>query len=240
MSGVQTGFLDRHVVVTGVRYPYQVYVPSAYDASRAWPAVLFLHGAGERGSDGLLQTEVGIGTAIRRNPARFPAIVVMPQAPLESFWAGLPGDAALAALDRTCEELNVDRERVYLTGLSMGGHGSWMLGYNHAARFAAMLVICGFVGDRPNRPSVVPSGPGTHYERVAARLKDVPIWIVHGEADIAVSVVESRRMFDALRAAGADVHYTELPGTNHDSWTAAYGSEAIVRWLFEQRKSRRT
>ena len=233
---VATGFLDRHVDFEGVRYPYQVYVPRDYDAARAWPVVLFLHGAGERGSDGLLQTDVGIGAAIRRYPKRFPALVVMPQAPLETFWGGPPGDAALAALDRTCAEFSVDRERTYLTGLSMGGHGSWLLGYREPTRFAAMLVICGFVGDRPNRPSVVPSGPGTPYERVAARVKGVPIWIVHGEADAAVPVVESRRMHEALRAVGPDVRYTELPGTNHDSWTAAYGSEAIVQWLFAQRR----
>ena len=232
----ETGFFDRSVVDGGVRYPYQVYVPPGYDAAKRWPVVLFLHGAGERGNDGLLQTTVGIGPAIRRNPERFPAIVVMPQAPLDSFWGGPPGDAALVALDRTCEELAVDHDRVYLTGLSMGGHGSWILGYHHPQRFAAMVVICGFVGDRPNRPSIVPSGPGTPYERVAERLRDMPIWIVHGDVDAAVPVDESRKIAAALRARGAPVHYTELPGTNHDSWTAAYGSESIVRWLFEQRR----
>jgi predicted peptidase len=235
---VQTGFLDRAIVHEGVRYPYQVYVPANYDAARMWPVVLFLHGAGERGTDGLLQTTVGIANAIRRNPQRYPAIVVMPQAPRDSFWVGPPGEAALLALDRIQAEFSVDDARIYLTGLSMGGHGSWMLGYHHAARFAAMLVICGFVGDRPNRPSVVPSGEGTPYERVAARLREMPIWIVHGEADQAVSVVESRRMNDALRAVGAAVQYTELPGTDHDAWTPAYDSEAIISWLFAQRRTR--
>jgi predicted peptidase len=233
---MQTGFLDRRVVHAGTGYPYQVYVPSNYDASRAWPVVLFLHGAGERGADGLLQTAVGIAGAIRRHPARFPAIVVMPQAPLDTFWAGPPGDAAIAALDRTCEEFNVDLKRVYLTGLSMGGHGSWHLGYHHVERFAAMLVICGFVGDRPNRPSVVPAGVGTPYQRMAARVMRLPIWIVHGEADSRVPVSESRLMADALRAVGAAVHYTELPGTDHDSWTPTYDSASIVQWLFEQRR----
>ncbi len=153
---MQTGFLDRSIEHDGTRYPYQVYVPSNYDATRAWPVVLFLHGAGERGSDGLLQTELGIGTAIRRYPQRYPAIVVMPQAPIDSFWGGPPGDAAMAALDLTCKAFNTDARRIYLTGLSMGGHGSWMLAYRHTDRFAAAIVICGFVGDRPNRASTVP------------------------------------------------------------------------------------
>jgi len=233
---MQTGFLDRSIVHAGTRYPYQVYVPATYDASRSWPGVLFLHGAGERGDDGLLQTTVGIAAAIRRHPERYPAIVVMPQAPRDSFWAGPPGDAALAALERTCAQFNVDTNRVYLTGLSMGGHGCWHIGYHHAERFAALLVICGFVGDRPNRPTVVPPGEGTPYQRMAARLRERPIWIVHGEADSRVPVTESRLMAEALRAVGADVHYTELPGTDHDSWTATYNSESIVRWLFEQRR----
>ena len=232
----QTGFLDRRIIHAGIDYPYQVYIPSNYDAARAWPVVLFLHGAGERGSDGLLHTTVGIAPAIRSKPERFPAIVVMPQAPLDSFWGGPPGDAALRALDETCRAFNADPNRVYLTGLSMGGHGSWIIGYHNPRRFAAMLVICGFVGDRPNRPSIVPSGEGTPYERVAKVLRNMPIWIVHGEADPAVPVVESRRMHDALRVVGADVRYTELPGTGHDAWTAAYGSESLVGWLFAQRR----
>jgi predicted peptidase len=233
---MQTGFLDRTIEHGGTRYPYQLYIPSNYDASRSWPVVLFLHGAGERGSDGVLQTEVGIASAIRRYPQRYPAIVVMPRAPRDSFWAGPPGDAAIAALDLTCKELNIDARRVYLTGLSMGGHGSWMLAHRHVERFAAVLVICGFVGDRPNRPSVVPPGEGTPHQRMAARVKRLPIWIVHGEADSLVPVSESRLMHDALRAVEANARYTEIPGTDHDSWTPTYASESIIRWLFEQRR----
>jgi predicted peptidase len=233
---MQTGFLDRSIVHAGARYPYQVFVPARYDPAQVWPVVLFLHGAGERGDDGLQQTNVGIGPAIRRWPERFPGIVVMPQAPRGTLWPDGPGDAALAALDRTCEELAVDRDRVYLTGLSMGGYGSWLLGYHHAERFAALLVICGGVGDRPHRPSAVPAGEGTPHQRVAARVRQLPIWIVHGEADSVVPVAESRRMDAALRALGADVRYTELPGVDHDSWTPTYGSESIVSWLFAQRR----
>src|SRR5262245_26823902 len=233
---MQTGFLDRTITVGTTAYPYAVYVPRTYDPSRRWPAILFLHGAGERGSDGLLQTEVAIGPAIRRYPTRFPAIVVMPQAPEETRWSVAPGDAALAALDATAAEFAIDRQRIYLTGLSMGGHGSWYLAYHHHDRFAAMLVICGFVGDRPGRPTFVSAGEGSPYQRMAARIKTLPTWIVHGEADSLVPVAESRCMAEALRAAGADVHYTELPGTDHDSWTATYASEAILQWLFAQRR----
>jgi predicted peptidase len=233
---MQTGFLDRSVTADGTAYPFQVFVPRAYAPARAWPVVLFLHGAGERGSDGLLQTEVGIGPAIRRYPARFPGIIVMPQAPEDTRWSGPPGDAALAALDRTAAEFVTDPNRVYLTGLSMGGHGSWYLAYHHTERFAALLVICGFVGDRPTRPTFVPPGAGTPHQRVAARLGRLPTWIVHGEADSLVPVAESREMAQALKAAGGDVHYTELPGTDHDSWTATYASESIMHWLFAQRR----
>ncbi len=233
---MQTGFLDRSIEHGGTRYPYQVYVPSNYDASVAWPVVLFLHGAGERGNDGLLQTEVGIGTAIRRYPQRYPAIVVMPQAPRDTFWGGPPGDAAMAALDQTCKEFNTDARRIYLTGLSMGGHGSWMLAYRHVDRFAAAIVVCGFVGDRPNRASTVPAGDGTPHQRMAARVKSLPIWIVHGEADSLVPVSESRLMHEALLAVNGNVRYTEVPGTDHDSWTPTYASESIIRWLFEQRR----
>jgi predicted peptidase len=234
---METGFLDRRIDHAGVTYRYQVYVPSDYDATRPWPVVLFLHGAGERGGDGLLQTEVGIAPTIRRYPERYRAIVVMPQAPIDTFWGGPPGDAAIAALDRTCADYRIDPHRVYRTGLSMGGHGSWFLAYRFPERFAAALIICGFVGDRPNRPSLVAPGDGTPYQRMAAQVRSLPIWIVHGEADPLVPVGESRAMATALRELGADVRYTELPGTDHDAWTAAYGSASIIEWLFAQRRA---
>src|SRR6185312_17430100 len=98
------------------------------------------HGSGERGADGRLQTEVGLGTAIRRTATPFPAIVVFPQAPLDQWWEGPATDMALAALAQTEREFHTDRERVYLTGLSMGGSGSWYIAYRHPERFAALLI----------------------------------------------------------------------------------------------------
>lgn len=247
-QGVETGFLDRTVTARGHEYPYQVYVPKAPSAEAAgvagtgWPVILFLHGAGERGSDGLLQTAVGLGPAIRRNVDRWPAIVVLPQAPLDSLWTGAPAEAAMAALERTMQEFPTDPDRVYLTGLSMGGNGTWYLAYRHPDRFAAVVPVCGWVTARgrfPEWSAVVPledAGEGEPFETLARRLEDVPIWIFHGEVDRAVPVEESREAAAALREAGADVRYTELLGTDHNSWDAAYGSPELAAWLFARRR----
>src|SRR5437879_235315 len=123
----QTGFLDRRVSVASQSHHYQVFVPFSYTPSQRWPVILFLHGAGERGDDGLLQTQVGLGAAVRQNAARFPAIIVFPQMPAESAWTGTPAQVAIAALEQVSREFQVDSDRVYLTGLSMGGNGVWYL-----------------------------------------------------------------------------------------------------------------
>lgn len=235
-QALTTGFLDRVVELDGVAYRYQVYVPRAYDAAERWPVILFLHGAGERGSDGMIQTEVGLGSAIRRFPERYPAVVVFPQAPEDSSWQGTPGRMALAALDQTLAEVNADLERMYLTGLSMGGNGTWYLGHQHAERFAAMAVVCGFVRSTRSFGSFVPPGEGTPYERFARGLQSIPTWIVHGADDPVVPVTESQRMFEALTAVDADVHYVELPGVGHNAWDAAYRSPEFPVWLLQQRK----
>jgi predicted peptidase len=233
-QAIETGFLDRSISLDDVEYVYQVYVPRAYQASEEWPVILFLHGAGERGDDGLFQTQVGLGSAIRAHPERWPAIVVLPQVPEEMTWEGTPGRVAMAALDATLQEYRVDESRVYLTGLSLGGNGTWYLGYNHADRFAALFPICGYVKAFPGYPGVVPESSADPYSTLAARLADIPVLIVHGEADEVVPVEESRRMAAALEEVGADVRYVELPGVGHNAWEAAYASEALTVWLFSQ------
>jgi predicted peptidase len=233
-QGQPTGFLDRTTTVEGQTFRYQVYVPRDYDPGRAWPVILFLHGAGERGSDGLLQTEVGLPSAIRRAPAGYPAIVVAPQVPLDGSWQGRPGQAAMQALDRTLEEFSTDPTRVYLTGMSMGGNGSWYLAYRHPERFAAVAVVCGFVARQGEWPEFVSRGEGTPFERVAARVDHLPIWIAHGEDDTLVPASESRGMHEALRATGADVRYIELPGVGHNAWDPTYRDPEFAEWLFAQ------
>jgi predicted peptidase len=238
----QTGFLDRRVSVTGQSHHYQVFVPLSYTAAQRWPVILFLHGAGERGDDGLLPTQVGLGAAVRQNATRFPAIIVFPQMPTESLWAGASAQVAIAALEQVSREFQIDSDRVYLTGLSMGGFGVWYLAYRYPSRFAALVPICGFVTSfypsaRLFTP-VVPADSGPPFEALARQLRRVPTWIVHGEIDAAVPVEQSRQAAAALKAIGAPVQYLEVPGTNHNVWDATYGSPSLMSWLFAQRRSR--
>lgn len=122
-----------------------VYVPAEYPRSQKWPVILFLHGAGERGNDGLLQTQVGLPSVILSEVKKYPAIVIMPQVPPDLLWNGGPAEAAMMALCKTMKEFATDPDRVYLTGLSMGGNGSFYLGYRYKEAFAAIAPVCGFV-----------------------------------------------------------------------------------------------
>jgi predicted peptidase len=236
-QSADTGFLNRTVTVGAETYRYQVYVPADYTRGKTLPVVLFLHGGGERGVDGLIQTEVGIGSAIRRFPQRFPAIVVMPQARPELGWVGANADMALKALEKTEAEFATDRNRVYLTGLSMGGAGTWYLSYRNPDRFAALLVICGRV--QPSATTthpVVPAGEGEPFPTLAARVKHLPIWVAHGADDMTVPVTEGRGIVEALKAINSPVKYTEYPGVGHNSWDLTYRSAEVAEWLFAQRR----
>ena len=239
-----TGFLDRTVSVGGNSYRYQVYVPADYNASQQrWPVIVFLHGGGERGTDGVFQTQVGIGAAIRSAPSKWPAIVVMPQVPPDSIWIGTPADVAIAALDRTTAEFRTDPDRVYLTGMSLGGNGTWNLAYRFPERWAAIAPICAFISPftrLPGSRSIVPADAGDAFTAVAQRLKSMPTWIFHGEIDPVVNVTESRKAVDAFQAAGAtSMRYTEFPGATHNVWDMTYASPQFRDWLFAQRRTTR-
>jgi len=238
----ETGFLNRTAVVNGHKYPYVVYVPRNFDASRSWPVILSLHGAGERGTDGVRQMQIGVASAIRAHPERVPAIAVFPQAPEESRWLGEPADAAMAALDEAVREFHGDPERIYLTGLSMGGYGTYHLALAHKHRFAALVVVCGGLLVHKTTTAVQQSpltaGAADPYAAVAHALRDVPIWLFHGSEDDTIPVVESRTMAAALQREGAPVHYTEYRGVNHVAWDRAYGEASLWEWLFAQRRRR--
>ena len=241
---IETGFIDRSVSLGGQTYRYQIFVPASYSPSQQWPVILFLHGAGERGRDGYLQTQVGLGAAIRQNASRIPAFVVFPQVPADSSWTGTLAQVALAALDQTGREYQTDPARVYLTGMSMGGNGTWYIAYRNPKRFAAIVPVCGWIspnievaGRYRGIDPVVPPDSGEIFAAVARELRAVPTWIFHGETDQTVPVDESRKAFAALQAAGARVQYSEVPGTGHNSWDPAYGSPKLWTWLFAQRRS---
>ena len=139
-------------------------------------------------------------------------------------WQDLGARVAVAALDKALLEFSVDRSRVYLTGLSMGGNGKSDLAYRHADRFAALVVVCGWISQRRNAagtayPGIAPSSAPDVFADVARRVASLQIWLFHGSADQVVPVEESRRMYAALKAVGADVQYTELPGVGHNAWT---------------------
>ncbi|MCP4574570.1 MAG: prolyl oligopeptidase family serine peptidase [bacterium] len=235
-EGTPTGFLDRTLQCEGAERRYQVYVPRDYDPAVAWPVILFLHGSGERGEDGVRPTQVGLGSAIRWSPERWPAIVVFPQLPDRKVWSDGAGCMALAALAAAEAEFHTDPDRVYLTGVSLGGLGTWQLAYEHPERFAALVPVCGFVEPAGHRGGFVPDTADGPHAEVARRLAQVPTWIFHGAADPVVPVEDARLMSAALEEAGAKVHYSELAGVEHNSWDPAYATESLPRWLFDQRR----
>lgn len=240
----ETGFLDRSVMVNGVNYRYEVFVPQDFDRHKPWPVILFLHGVDKRSEDGVQQTDVGIAHAIRRNPSRFPFIVVMPQCRSDKRWIHPDMQAeALAALEKSIREFHGDRKRLYLTGLSMGGYGVWDMTATNSGRFAAYVPICGGIFG----PSKVPDARVTlaadpkvadPYVETARRIGSTPIWIFHGAADDTVPVEESRKMAQALQNAHANVRYTEYLGTGHNAWDKAYAEPELVPWLLAQHLNR--
>lgn len=220
----------------GATLQYRLLTPKNYDKTRKYPLVLFLHGAGERGSDNALQLKHGASVFLKPEVReKYECFVVAPQCPSEQKWTDIdwknggavPSEASgptrltLAALDGLTKEFGVDPERLYVTGLSMGGYGTWDHICRSPERWAGAVPICGG-GDKKS----------------AARAKGVAVWAFHGDADDAVPVERTREMIEALRAAGAHPLYSEYPGIRHDSWTQAYQEPELLPWLFAQRRGR--
>lgn len=240
-SARETGFLNRSLTIAGVKYRYMVHVPAEWSAKQKWPVILSLHGAGERGADGLFAIENGLGRAIRRDVNAFPFIAVFPQCPTSATWSDKTvQEMAMAALEASIREFSGDRRRVYLTGLSMGGYGTWEIAMRYPGRFAALAPVCGGLRAPAGYPEIhsrlVAMSSANPYADAAKRMGAVRVWIFHGARDPVVPVEESRRMAEALRAAGANVRYTEYPDASHNSWDRAYAEPELVKWLLEQRK----
>jgi predicted peptidase len=240
LVGQETGFVHRTVEVDGVVYPYQVFVPKDFTDTKSWPVIFFLHGGGERGSDGVRQTDLGLPARVRERPD-FPAVVVMPQCARGAWW----GDAAMEAqafrvLDAAMKEFHGDPARVYLTGLSMGGYAAWAFAYKYPDKFAALVPVCGgvvasrrFVEPPPWHP--LAKTPDDPYTETARHLTKVPIWAFHGDSDPVVPVTESRKLTEAVRAAGGNVRYTEYAGVRHQAWERAYWEDELLPWMLAQK-----
>jgi predicted peptidase len=232
-------FVERTLVFHGASHRYQVFVPRLPAGGAHPPVILFLHGTGERGSDGAKPTRVGLGPHVRAHAADFPALVVFPQAPDGHDWNGVAADIAFAALEQATTEVGGDRTRTYLTGLSMGGYGTWELALLQPRRFAALVPICGaLLPPRDERDLFVTplAGAADPYATLAAQLRHLPIWIFHGARDDLVPPRDDRLTHAALKAAGADVRYTEFPDANHNAWDPAYATPELWPWLFAQHR----
>jgi predicted peptidase len=222
MTGQQAHVLQRRISTT-VRLNYWLYLPDTYgDSVASWPLVIFLHGMGERGDNLELVKKHGLPRLAERNPA-WPFVVVSPQCPANSTWNDQIG--ALDALYRDItQRYAIDLERVYLTGLSMGGYGTWHWATLRPRRFAGIVPICGGA-----------FGPHGYPERVAV-LKNVPVWAFHGAKDEVVPLAASQGLVDVLQGVGGNARLTVYPDAGHDSWTATYDDPELYTWLLAQRR----
>jgi predicted peptidase len=219
----------------GKKLNYRLLLPKGYDPKKAYPLVLFLHGAGERGSDNKIQLVHGMNEfASDEIMEKHPAFVVAPQCPEGKQWVDVPWSAdshimpkepaeplqqsldLIAALQK---EFSIDKSRIYVTGLSMGGFGAWDAIQRQPKLFAAAVPVCG-------------GGDAT----LAEKIKDVPVWAFHGAEDGAVKPKRSRDMIAALKKVGGSPKYTEYEKVGHNSWEKAYGDPQMYEWLFGQNR----
>jgi len=190
---------------------YLLYLPEDYErSSKKWPLVLFLHGSGERGSDIELVKRNGPPKLVEEGK-KFAFILVSPQCPERTIW---DNKMLIALLDEIESKYNVDKNREYLTGLSMGGHATWSLAIQYPERFAAIIPIC-----------------AAGYPQDVYVLKDVPVWVFHGQKDDVVPITEGQQMVNALEKEGGSVKFTIYPEAGHDAWTETYNNPEIYEWL---------
>jgi predicted peptidase len=208
--------LERTIKVT---LGYLLYLPKDYAQKDSWPLLLFLHGGGEGGDDLERVKSHGPPKLIAAGK-EFPFIVVSPQCPRRS--GGWQPHELSALLDEIVEKYNVDKDRIYVTGLSMGGFGTWSLGHFSPDRFAALVPICS--GSDPNR---------------AVRLAHIAVWVFHGAKDPTVPLEGSEKMVEALKNANGNVKFTVYPEAGHDSWTEAYNDPELYKWLLKQKRTPR-
>lgn len=197
---------------------YLLYLPVGYESEDSWPLMIFLHGYGERGNDLELVKKHGLPKMIASGQD-FPFIIASPQCPDTTVWPE-QADELNGLINSLIAEYKVDNNRVYLTGLSMGGYGTWYLASRYPEKFAAIAPICG--------------GGGWW---MTDSLKSIPTWVFHGDADDVVPLIESEVMVNRIQEAGGDITLTVYPGVGHDSWTESYNNPELYTWLLSHQKS---
>ena len=234
------------VLSEGKVLPYRILYPENYDKNKKYPLILFLHGAGERGKDNEKQLTHGAKLFItEENRKNFPAIILIPQCPEESTWAVIKVDrttqpfkidfdygaeanwplvAANELVKKVAKEEAIDKSKIYITGLSMGGMGTFESVYRYPDMYAAALPICG-------------GGDTNKYDK---RIAKTPFWIFHGAADAVVDVKLSRQMADKLKSLKTEVKYSEYPGVNHNSWDNAFAEPTFTSWMFSHKRKKVT
>lgn len=215
-------FVVRSLKLDGQRHRFAVWLPPGYAQKQGWPIVVFLHGAGECGDDGLRPTRVGFGPALEAHPEAWPFVVVFPQKPLEQEEWEERESLVLAELDRVVRDFRVDGSRVALSGLSQGGHGAWLLGARHPGRWRCLVPICGYGRART----------------VASRVAKLPIWAFHGLRDDIVDPDETRSIVAAVRSERerlgldpAETRMTLFEDANHNSWDPAFAEPELSGWF---------
>jgi predicted peptidase len=204
-------------------YPYWLYVPK--NARKGSPLILFLHGSGEREGGAKGPHEVGLGPAIAKQQ-NFPFYVLIPQFSKKGSWKADGDDArrTMKLLDSVVKAYDIDTKRLYLTGLSMGGNGTWEQAVAYPKKWAAIAPVCGYFLKMGN------GYPGLGEDKLQS-IKDIPCWCFHGDKDSAVNVKQSREAMRILWAAGGHPNYTEFPGINHNCWDLTYANPELYKWF---------
>lgn len=207
-------------IIKQVSADYLLYLPDGYspESREVWPLLVFLHGSGERGTD-LEKLKVHGPPKLIEQGQKFPFIVLSPQCPNNQDF---DTETLFSLIEHITKEYNVDKDRIVVTGLSMGGGATWDLAFAYPGYFAAIVPVCGVV-DR-NYPSRV------------AEIKDQPVWVFHGANDFIVPIVQSAGIVNALKELGSNIKFTIYPTAGHDSWTETYNNPELYEWLLQQRR----
>jgi predicted peptidase len=210
------GYMNQQNFTLATGYNHIIFFPFNYlDRGEAWPAIFFLHGAGERGNDLKLVMNQGL-PHILKDREDFPFIAIAPQCPDGQYWIPSMVEELVAM---SADQFRIDLDRVYLTGISLGGYGTWRTAVEYPNRFAAIAPICG--GGDPDK---------------AFAIRDLPVWAFHGAKDTVINISESEEMVNSIKKIGGDVKFTIYPEGVHDIWSETYDNPLLYEWFLSHKR----